>query len=140
MSLSPKLALVAMLFASSIASATTVTVRITSVDAERKGRLLVQLCDNKDFLVRDCRFQEIQDVKNTVETVVFKDVPEGQWGAMAYHDENSNGKLDTNKIGIPVEGTGFSRNAKGQYGPPSFSSAAEKVSGATTDIKFRLAY
>jgi uncharacterized protein (DUF2141 family) len=122
------------------AMATDVTVRINSVDVARKGKLLVQLCQEKDFLVRDCRFQQIQDVKAEVELVVFKNVPEGSWAAMAFHDENRNEKLDTNNLGIPTEGTGFSKNAKGQYGPPKFASAAETISGKTSEVKFRLVY
>ncbi|MBC3873811.1 DUF2141 domain-containing protein [Undibacterium flavidum] len=122
------------------AMATDVTVRITSVDADRKGKILVQLCQEKDFLVRDCRFQKVQDVKAEVEVVIFKDVPEGTWAAMAFHDENSNEKLDTNNLGIPTEGTGFSKNAKGQYGPPKFASAAENISGKSSEFKFRLVY
>jgi uncharacterized protein (DUF2141 family) len=120
--------------------ASTVTIRITAVDAARKGKILVQLCQEKDFLQRACRYQQVQDVKGEVELVVFDQVPEGSWAAMAFHDENNNGKLDTNNLGIPVEGTGFSKNAKGHYGPPKFAGAAETISGKAAELKFRLAY
>ena len=36
------------------------------------------------------------------------------------HDENRNGKLDTNFLGIPKEGVGASNNPKSRFGPPSF--------------------
>ncbi|MES2318741.1 MAG: DUF2141 domain-containing protein [Pseudomonadota bacterium] len=120
--------------------AATVTVRIVAVDSARKGKMMVQLCQKKDFLVRDCKFQNIGDVKSDLEVVVFNNVPDGSWGAMAFHDENGNGKLDTSTIGIPVEGTGFSRNAKGHYGPPEFASASVEVAGKAVEMKFRLNY
>jgi uncharacterized protein (DUF2141 family) len=41
-----------------------------------------------------------------------------------YHDENGNGQLDKNMMGIPRERVGFSRDARGRMGPPSFADAA----------------
>jgi uncharacterized protein (DUF2141 family) len=41
-----------------------------------------------------------------------------------YVDSNKNEKLDTNFFGIPKEQFGFSNNAKGRFGPPSFESAS----------------
>jgi len=46
----------------------------------------------------------------------------------AYHDENENGELDRNVIGIPKERYGYSNNARGLTGPPSFEEAAIPVS------------
>jgi len=41
----------------------------------------------------------------------------GKYAVSVFHDENSNGKLDTNFLGIPREGVGASNNAKGHFGP-----------------------
>jgi len=38
----------------------------------------------------------------------------------AYHDENGDEQLNRNRLGIPTERYGFSRNARGLAGPPSF--------------------
>ena len=40
-----------------------------------------------------------------------------------------NEKLDTNFFGIPKEQFGFSNNAKGRFGPPSFESASFELDG-----------
>jgi uncharacterized protein (DUF2141 family) len=45
------------------------------------------------------------------------------------HDSNSNQKLDTNWIGIPKEGYGFSNNAKATLGPPSFDQVKFNLKG-----------
>jgi uncharacterized protein (DUF2141 family) len=45
-------------------------------------------------------------------TYTFKNVPPGTYGVGVYQDENDNGKLDTNFLGIPKEGYGFSNNLK----------------------------
>ena len=38
-------------------------------------------------------------------------------------DENDNGKLDANAIGMPIEPYAFSNDASGSFGPPSFAQA-----------------
>lgn len=45
-------------------------------------------------------------------TFVFKDLAPGAYAVMITHDENGNGKLDSNLIGMPVEGYGFSNNPR----------------------------
>jgi uncharacterized protein (DUF2141 family) len=40
----------------------------------------------------------------------FKDLKPGSYAVMITHDENGNGKLDTNVMGMPLEGYGFSNN------------------------------
>lgn len=47
----------------------------------------------------------------------------GPLAVAAYHDENGNGKMDANLLGIPTEGTGASNNAKSPFGPPKFQDA-----------------
>ena len=51
------------------------------------------------------------------------DLPDGRYAIKLYHDANANGKLDSNRLGIPTEGYGFSNNA-GRFGPPPFEKAA----------------
>jgi len=54
------------------------------------------------------------------------------------HDENDNAKLDTNFIGIPNEGLGSTRDAKGFMGPPKWKDAKVRVSnGLTLDVPIR---
>ena len=62
--------------------------------------------------------------------VVFNGLPEGDYGVTLYQDENDNGHIDKNGIGIPTEPYGFSQNG-GSFGPPSFDSAKVKVAGDT---------
>ncbi|NDK38857.1 DUF2141 domain-containing protein [Pseudoxanthomonas gei] len=40
----------------------------------------------------------------------FQDLKPGEYAVMITHDENGNGKLDTNVMGMPLEGYGFSNN------------------------------
>ena len=45
-------------------------------------------------------------------TFVFKDLKPGTYAVLITHDENGNGQLDTNMMGMPVEGYGFSNNPR----------------------------
>jgi uncharacterized protein (DUF2141 family) len=61
--------------------------------------------------------------------VRFENVPAGEYALAVFHDENKNKELDTNFIGIPKEGYGFSNNSKATFGPPKYKAAKFRVSG-----------
>jgi uncharacterized protein (DUF2141 family) len=57
----------------------------------------------------------------------------------AYHDENGDSDLNRNRLGIPSERYGFSRNARGLTGPPSFKQAVinRPAAGETIELYVR---
>jgi uncharacterized protein (DUF2141 family) len=69
---------------------------------------------------------------------VFKGIPKGVYGISAFHDENVNGKLDTNILGMPTEDYCASREARGTLGPPSFSDARFKYTGGSKRLEAHL--
>ena len=68
----------------------------------------------------------------------FKDLPAGDYAVLLTHDENDNGTLDTNLVGMPVEGYGFSNNPQVMR-KPTFDEARFSVpaSGTAIDISLR---
>jgi uncharacterized protein (DUF2141 family) len=56
--------------------------------------------------------------------IVLKGLAPGQYAATAFHDLDSNGKLNANFMGLPTEPYGFSNDARGNFGPPAFKDAA----------------
>ena len=70
----------------------------------------------------------------------FTGVAPGTYAVSVVHDENSNGKLDRNLIGIPREGVGASNDAKGHMGPPKFSAAAFQYASGRLDLKIHVRY
>jgi uncharacterized protein (DUF2141 family) len=70
----------------------------------------------------------------------FEDIPPGTYAMAVIHDENMNGMLDTNWLGIPTEGYGFSNDAKGLVGAPTFSAACFPYNGQNLDLTMRLRY
>ncbi len=73
-----------------------------------------------------------------VTRVDFANVPAGRYAVMVIHDENGNGTLDTNFVGMPVEGYGFSNNPRVMR-RPTFDEAAFDVGATalTLDIALR---
>ncbi|MFK7830300.1 MAG: DUF2141 domain-containing protein [Congregibacter sp.] len=69
-----------------------------------------------------------QNVTANTAQLVFVDLAPGTYAVMLYHDENANGELDTNMLGVPSEGYGFSNN-KGRFGRPSFDEAKIFLTG-----------
>jgi uncharacterized protein (DUF2141 family) len=62
-------------------------------------------------------------IANKQVALVFEHVPAGPFAISLFHDENNDGKLETNGLGMPLEGYAFSRDARGHLGPPSFDAA-----------------
>jgi uncharacterized protein (DUF2141 family) len=57
----------------------------------------------------------------------FKNIPKGVYAISLFHDENDNGTMDTNFVGIPKEAYGCSNNAKGFVGPPKWKDAKFEI-------------
>ena len=73
-------------------------------------------------------------------TAVWKDLPPGDYGVAAIHDENSNAKLDKNFLGIPKEGFGFANNPHVGWGPAPFKEALVHVACPETETTIHMLY
>ncbi len=65
-------------------------------------------------------------------TCLFTDVPPGSYAAAVFHAENNETQLETGMFGRPKQGYGFTRDARGSFGPPSFDAAAYKYPGGNS--------
>lgn len=70
--------------------------------------------------------------------LTFKDVPPGTYALSVYQDENGNEKLDRGMFRVPKEPYGFSRDARGDKGPPEFRDAQIEVSDPSTKTAIKL--
>jgi len=115
----------------------TLTINITGFQ-NNNGLCMVALYNSEDGFAgkgkafRDAKVQ-IRDKKATCE---FNDIPRGTYAVRLYHDENANGKLDKNFVGLPKESYGVSNNAKRKMGPPKYENAKFTFTENTTiDIR-----
>ncbi len=117
-------------------NAAELTVQIHDVKSNQ-GQLVVTLYKSAEVFLKNEPSVKIAAVKG-VNTVVFKALPEGEYAVGAFHDENSNGKMDANAVRLPVEDYGFSNDARGIVGPPSFAKAKFKIGDVDSKQQFRL--
>lgn len=123
-------ALAALMFTLATATASTpakgadLTVDVKNVGD--KGEVMIALYKVGDKWLGRSSFGTIVPAKGDI-SVSFKDLPEGEYAVSLFVDQNSNKKMDTNPIGIPIEPYAFSNDAAGTFGPPSFEQAKFSV-------------
>lgn len=103
-----------------------------------KGKVMIGLFDKAaDFPDKMVQGLMLDAAAPTV-TGVFTGLPNREFAVAVYHDENGNGKLDKNLLGVPTEPYGFSRDASGRMGPPRFAEAKLSVNGTDQTIVVNL--
>jgi uncharacterized protein (DUF2141 family) len=106
--------------------------------AHPQGKVMIALFDRPTgFPSTMVQGLALDAVPPTV-TGVFTDLQPGEFAVTVYHDENGNGALDKNLFGAPTEPYGFSRDAAGRMGPPSFADAKFGVGGTDQTIVINL--
>jgi uncharacterized protein (DUF2141 family) len=77
-------------------------------------------------------------IHGKVALCAFEQVPQGVYAISGFHDENENGKLDTNLVGYPTEEYCASRNARNTFSAPSFADAKFRYAGGTVQLEARM--
>jgi len=130
-----------LLGATALASAANLAVTVKDV-RNATGMVLIAVYDQSGFGKPELAKAKQKAGANAGEVkFVFQGLPAGKYAVAAFHDENGNGKLDRNSLGVPTEGYGFSNDAQGTAGPPNFNQAAFDIDGKTDKaISFSLNY
>ena len=118
------------------AFAGTVTVEVRNI--ETKGEMHLAIYDDADVFENDNGEKGgaakgiidgvIEEVGTGTATYRFE-LPNGTYAIGIFVDANYNNEMDRNFFGVPKEQYGFSNDAKGSFGPPSFKDASFTVSG-----------
>ena len=122
--------------------AATVIVKVNNI--EKKGEMHLAIYDDAEVFENDDGEKGgaakgiiqgvIEDVETGSVTYTFE-LPDGTYAIGIFVDKNYNNKMDRNLFGVPKEQFGFSNNAKGKFGPPSFEDASFTVSN---DMKLEI--
>ena len=73
-------------------------------------------------------------------TVSFDNLPPGTYAVGAYHDENGNDHLDTNLLGLPVEGYALSNGVRAVMSKPTFQQAAFTLGTGDKPVGLHIRY
>lgn len=131
----------ALMLAGLSASATQAADLTVTVDGARSAKGVVSLClFSEAAAFPDCgsapsAFRKTVAAADLGQPIVFTDLQPGVFALAVLHDENANGQLDTNLIGIPREGIAVSNNRIPRFSAPRFADAAFRVNGpAATSV------
>lgn len=102
----------------------TLTVTIDGLESDR-GSVRIALSNSEEnyYDYPNPTLGVSAPIRKGIATWRFHNLPFGTYAIKAFHDENGDGELDTNFLGIPVESYGFSTNSSGLFGPPSWEAA-----------------
>jgi uncharacterized protein (DUF2141 family) len=116
-----RIAILASILGAGPAQAAELAIRIDSVESN-DGQIMVALYDRAGYMKQPLKTAAVEAVAGTT-MVQFKDLAPGEYAFAIYHDANGNGRLDRNRMGMPVEMSTFSNDAQGFMGPPAFDAA-----------------
>jgi uncharacterized protein (DUF2141 family) len=118
--------LILLLFLTSVVFSQTgkVKVQVTGIE-EIVGNISIGLFNNPVGFPKRNNDAIGIDLKVTSDSLEYEFIglTYGEYAIAIYHDENENGELDRNFLGIPSENYMFSNYATGNFGPPSFEDA-----------------
>ena len=115
-----------------LSSSNTVIGVVTKFEDD-EGSCRACLFNSKESMEKETPLQCVQvKVENRKAEVVFRNVPDGEYAIMLFHDRNNNGKMDTNFLGIPSEGYGASQNKLPFAAAPKFDANKFQVKGGVS--------
>ncbi len=116
----------------------TIILKITGLRSE-KGQVKIAVFNSPEkWLGEQPVYSSTINVDGQSVTWKINDVPYGDYGVAVFHDENSNGKMDKNVLGMPLEPYGFSNNVRITFGPPKWGNAKFAVKGSTTEVSIEV--
>ncbi|MBO0320761.1 DUF2141 domain-containing protein [Muricauda sp. CAU 1633] len=120
----------------SLFSQNTISVHVKNVDSS-KGHIKVALYDSDETFLSFDRVLKAGSAPahNGIVILQITDVPIGEYALAVFHDENGNGELDTNWLGIPKEKVAFSKAKMKMFGPPKYKECAFQV---TSDYEINI--
>lgn len=115
--------LVSTLTLAGTANAADLTISINDIRKD-SGKVMLNLLRNADQMAgKEASEASFMLAPNTAGvSFTLHNLEPGTYGVQVMHDENDNGELDANMLGIPKEPWAFSNNAAGKFGPPKWDS------------------
>lgn len=127
-------------YALAFAGDSDLTVIVTNIK-DMRGNIIVGVFDKKEaFPNVGQQFKQVKfAVSADVVSGIISGLPDGEYGIAVFHDKNGDGVCDTNLLGIPKEGFGFSNNIKPKFRAPSFKDVKFTKQG-DMNMKIKLLY
>lgn len=121
---------------------TSLPVEITNIK-NTKGTIRVAIFNNEDgFPSNDKKAYKVfsSKIDESTASVIIPNIPFGKYAIVVFHDENNNGKVDTNFFGKPTEATGTSNANEKATGKPNYNNALINITEKSKNISIKLFY
>lgn len=117
-------------------------VRIHNVrSAEGKVTVILYGGNPAEFLAKGKRLDRVRvSAQRGVVTACLQLRAPGTFALAVYHDEDGDGRMTRNFVGLPAEGYGFSRDAAAALGPPSFAEVAFEAKAGSNVLDVTMRY
>ena len=99
-----------------------VTIKVEEANSNN-GKMFIALYNSEVGFLKKSYKSTISKIENKASVITFEAIPKGTYAVSIFHDENDNGKMDTNFMHIPKEDYGCSNGATGFMGPPKWDDA-----------------
>lgn len=101
------------------------------------GNIKYALYTKENFRKEPVQAKEAK-IKEGKSTVVFENIPTGEYAIICFHDVNNNNKMDFEPSGMPLEDYGASNNNLSRFGPPRYEEAKFLVKDK--DVSFEIKF
>jgi uncharacterized protein (DUF2141 family) len=129
------------LFAAAPASAARIIVTVTGLHSA-VGGVYVGLYATPSKFLNGTQCDAMRKVRASTGpiTVVFDNLAPGTYAVGAYHDENNNDHMDTDFVGLPIEGYALSNGVRAVLSKPTFQQAAFTVGAEDKPVALHIRY
>lgn len=100
-----------------------------------KGVVRCGLFNSESKWLKETFRPSIVKISGKTARCIFKEIPAGVYGISAFHDEDNNGKINTNIVGYPTEQYCSSNDARNMFSAPSWKDAKFKYKGGTVRLR-----
>ncbi len=114
----------------------TITVNVVNATSD-KGSVKFALYDKETFMIKEPLQSKEGKITKGKTTVVFKNVLSGEYAIVSFHDKNSNGRMDFQSNGMPLEDYGASNNVM-NFGSPRYHDAKFTVADKDVSLEIRM--
>ena len=118
----------------------TIVLQIENI-ASKEGAIQIALYQGESNFLKEGKElfpKMIKPITDSTATLEIPDVPFGTYAIAIYHDENGNGELDKNLVGIPKEAYSFSNNPKIKWRAPNYAETKFEFSSDKKVLDLRL--
>ncbi len=129
---------------SATASAAVIELQVTGLRSN-DGAVLVAVFDREEIFLNSGEqiltiSLDAEDAAAGTVSGVVEGLPAGEYALVVHHDENGNDRFDTNFLGLPDEGYGFSNDVEAFLSRPAFEDAAFELAGNDISLAVRMTY